>query len=551
MADMDIHQVLEYLPQRFPILMIDRVLECEPGKRILALKNVSANEPYFPGHFPHRPVMPGVLILEAMAQAAAILAFRTLGTKPDEKSVYYYAGIDNARFKRLVEPGDQLADRGPDPRHQARHLEIRLHRARRRGAGRGGRHPLHRAPGRHRRQMIHPHRDRRARRAARGERRRRRLFADRRRRSRSARARWIGPHVVIEGRTRIGRNNRISQFASIGGAPQDKKYAGEDTAVEIGDGNTIREYVTINRGTMRRRARDARRQRQLDHGLRALRARLPDRQPHHLRQRLRACRPRAGRRLGDPRRRTRWCTSSCASARTASPAWAPTSTGTCRRTSGRRATWRNPTASTPWASGGAACRARPSTRSSAPTGRSTAAASGQDEVKRELELQADVLRRGARASRLPQRLQARLHTLVPADAPVHVGMVAAEASGDLLAAHLIAALKARRPELRFSGIGGPKMIAQGFESHVPMDRLGVRGYAEVLRHYREIIGIRRRIAARMLRGAPGGVHRRRFVRLQPRPGAQAEGRGHSRDPVCQPLHLGVARLAHRAGSRAR
>ena len=108
MPDMDIHQVLAHLPQRFPILMIDRVMECEPGKRILALKNVSANEPYFPGHFPHRPVMPGVLILEAMAQAAGILVFRTLGSKPDDKSVYYYAGIDNARFKRPVEPGDQL-----------------------------------------------------------------------------------------------------------------------------------------------------------------------------------------------------------------------------------------------------------------------------------------------------------------------------------------------------------------------------------------------------------------------------------------------------------
>ena len=108
MADMDIHQVLEHLPQRYPLLMIDRVLECEPGKRILALKNVSANEPHFPGHFPRRPVMPGVLILEAMAQAAGILVFRTLGTKPDDKSVYYYAGIDNARFKRPVEPGDQL-----------------------------------------------------------------------------------------------------------------------------------------------------------------------------------------------------------------------------------------------------------------------------------------------------------------------------------------------------------------------------------------------------------------------------------------------------------
>ena len=108
MADMDIHAVLEHLPQRYPFIMVDRILECEPGKRILALKNVTANEPHFPGHFPARPVMPGVLILEAMAQAAGILVFRTQGKKPDEKSVYYYAGIDNARFKRPVEPGDQL-----------------------------------------------------------------------------------------------------------------------------------------------------------------------------------------------------------------------------------------------------------------------------------------------------------------------------------------------------------------------------------------------------------------------------------------------------------
>src|SRR2546422_11629211 len=105
---MDIHQVLAPLPQRYPILMIDRVLSCEPGKRIVAVKNVSANEPYFPGHFPHRPIMPGVLILEAMAQAAGVLVFRTRGTMPDDKTVYYYVGIDNARFKRPVVPGDQL-----------------------------------------------------------------------------------------------------------------------------------------------------------------------------------------------------------------------------------------------------------------------------------------------------------------------------------------------------------------------------------------------------------------------------------------------------------
>ena len=108
MAEMDALQVLQYLPQRYPLLMIDRVLECEPGKRILALKNVTSNEPHFTGHFPGRPIMPGVLILEAMAQAAGILVFRTRGDKPDANTVYYYAGIDEARFKKPVVPGDRL-----------------------------------------------------------------------------------------------------------------------------------------------------------------------------------------------------------------------------------------------------------------------------------------------------------------------------------------------------------------------------------------------------------------------------------------------------------
>jgi len=117
MAEMDINEVLAYLPQRYPILMIDRVKECEPGKRIVALKNVSVNEPYFPGHFPHRPIMPGVMILEAMAQAAGVLVFRTEGTRPDASTVYYYVGIDNARFKKPVVPGDQLE------------LEVRLERS--------------------------------------------------------------------------------------------------------------------------------------------------------------------------------------------------------------------------------------------------------------------------------------------------------------------------------------------------------------------------------------------------------------------------------------
>ena len=105
---MDIHQILKQLPHRYPILLVDRVLDIEKGQRIRALKNVTINEPFFTGHFPHRPVMPGVLMLEALAQAAALLAFDTLGVVPDDKTVYYFAGIDGARFKRPVEPGDQL-----------------------------------------------------------------------------------------------------------------------------------------------------------------------------------------------------------------------------------------------------------------------------------------------------------------------------------------------------------------------------------------------------------------------------------------------------------
>ena len=105
---LDIHQILSKLPHRYPFILVDRVLEIEAGKRIKALKNVTINEHFFVGHFPNRPVMPGVLMIEALAQAAALLAFETMGQVPDAKSVYYFAGIDGARFKRPVEPGDQL-----------------------------------------------------------------------------------------------------------------------------------------------------------------------------------------------------------------------------------------------------------------------------------------------------------------------------------------------------------------------------------------------------------------------------------------------------------
>ncbi len=108
MSAMDIHEILKYLPHRYPILLVDRVISYEEGKDIVALKNVSINEPFFNGHFPHHPVMPGVLIVEALAQAAAILTLRTQNTTNKDDSVYYFVGIDGVRFKKPVMPGDQL-----------------------------------------------------------------------------------------------------------------------------------------------------------------------------------------------------------------------------------------------------------------------------------------------------------------------------------------------------------------------------------------------------------------------------------------------------------
>jgi 3-hydroxyacyl-[acyl-carrier-protein] dehydratase len=108
MATLDINQIKEFLPHRYPMLLVDRVLNWESGKSITAIKNVTANEEFFNGHFPNKPVMPGVLMIEAMAQAAALLSFLTMGQKPDENTLVYFLGIDNARFKRPVEPGDQL-----------------------------------------------------------------------------------------------------------------------------------------------------------------------------------------------------------------------------------------------------------------------------------------------------------------------------------------------------------------------------------------------------------------------------------------------------------
>jgi 3-hydroxyacyl-[acyl-carrier-protein] dehydratase len=108
MNTLDVQQIKEYLPHRYPMLLVDRVLDYEVGKSITAIKNVTINEEFFNGHFPHKPVMPGVLMIEALAQTAAILSFVTMGVKPDENSLVFFVGIDGARFKRQVGPGDQL-----------------------------------------------------------------------------------------------------------------------------------------------------------------------------------------------------------------------------------------------------------------------------------------------------------------------------------------------------------------------------------------------------------------------------------------------------------
>ena len=105
---MDIHEILNHLPHRYPFVLIDRITDLKLNEEVTALKNVTINEPFFPGHFPYHPVMPGVLIVEAMAQAAAVLSFKTMNILPTEDSVYYFAGIDRVRFKKPVSPGDQL-----------------------------------------------------------------------------------------------------------------------------------------------------------------------------------------------------------------------------------------------------------------------------------------------------------------------------------------------------------------------------------------------------------------------------------------------------------
>ena len=107
-TEIDVEGLMRLIPHRYPFLLIDRLTNIVPGESATGIKNVTINEPFFPGHFPHYPVMPGVLVVEALAQAAAILSFKTINDKPNDHSVYYFVGIDKARFKKPVIPGDQL-----------------------------------------------------------------------------------------------------------------------------------------------------------------------------------------------------------------------------------------------------------------------------------------------------------------------------------------------------------------------------------------------------------------------------------------------------------
>lgn len=243
--------VTEVLPHRYPFLLVDKVLEIEDGRRAVGIKNVNANEPYFVGHFPGRPVMPGVLICEAMAQLGGILAYRSHGgTQPGRGMVL--AGLDRVRFRRPVVPGDQL-------RIEVTMLEHHAGAWRMRGVASVEEHVAAEAEfttievegeglPRNEARRIHPS----AVVAAGAE-----LaegvevgaYATIGPSVRIGRDTVVGSHAVIEGRTSLGARNRIFQFASVGAAPQDLKYRGEPSRLEIGDENIIREFTSISPGT--------------------------------------------------------------------------------------------------------------------------------------------------------------------------------------------------------------------------------------------------------------------------------------------------------------
>ena len=204
---LDIEEIQQYLPHRYPFLLIDRVVELELGKYIKAYKNVTTNEPYFEGHFPGKQVVPGVLILEAMAQASGILGFKTMNKKPEEGSIYYFVGADSLRFKKPAVPIDQSKIMHHptaiiDPKAKLdKNVEVGPYCVIGSGVKIGS-------------------------------------------------GTILESHVILKGNTKIGKKNHIFQFSTIGDGSPDKKYKGEPTKLIIGDENQIREGVTIHRGTI-------------------------------------------------------------------------------------------------------------------------------------------------------------------------------------------------------------------------------------------------------------------------------------------------------------
>ena len=248
---MDIHEILRKLPHRYPIILVDRVLELVPGERIVALKNVTINEPYFMGHFPGHPVMPGVLIIESLAQACAILAFVTLQAKEGDGTLFYFAGIDARPLQEARHPGRPVAPRSRDGAREARRGQVhRPGAGRRAGRLRDGNDV--RGPQYQRGRLmakVASDRGRRPAGRARGRRRGRPVLRGRTEGEGRGRPRCSSRTWSSSGRTTIGSGNRFFPFCAIGGAPQDKKYGGEDTELVIGDGNTVREHCTFSLGT--------------------------------------------------------------------------------------------------------------------------------------------------------------------------------------------------------------------------------------------------------------------------------------------------------------
>ncbi len=243
----DADEITRVLPHRYPLLLVDRVVALEDGVRIVARKNVTVDEPFFAGHFPGRPVMPGVLICEALAQAGALLAYRSRnGVEPGR--MLLLTGLERGRFRRPVVPGDQLE---LEVQSLQRHPPLWRMRGKARVDGvivAEVDFSATEAPAEERVTEIHPTAIvTRGAEIAPGA--RIGPYAVIGRHVRIGAGTTVGPHAVIDGRTTIGRDNRIFQFASVGAEPQDLKYHGEPSRLEIGDRNIIREFATLNPGT--------------------------------------------------------------------------------------------------------------------------------------------------------------------------------------------------------------------------------------------------------------------------------------------------------------